>query len=131
MPEWSLTGEWIAHPDRDCRVHLISPDGKNQRVLGGSGAMAWSRNGRTLFRVDPARHALVATEIATGHERNLRELGDLLPYSGPQPGLRASLTSDAKSIVYSVLRPREEIWIMEDLHIQEPWFSRLAALFQR
>ncbi|MBZ5617962.1 MAG: hypothetical protein LAQ69_04395 [Acidobacteriia bacterium] len=131
MPEWSPSGEWIAFPDQNCRVNLISPDGMRTRFLGGSGAVAWSRDGETLYRIDPAAHTLVAVDIATGRERILRDVGDLIPYSGPQPGLRASLTSDGKSIVYSVLRPREEIWIMENIHIREPWYAWLLSLVRK
>jgi Tol biopolymer transport system component len=131
MPEWSPTGEWIAFPDQNCRVALISPDGKQTQSLGGSGAVAWSRDGKTLYRIDPTAHSLMAVDIATRHERVLRDVGDLIPYSGPQPGLRASLTSDGKSIVYSVLRPREEIWIMEDVQIREPWYAWLLSLVKR
>ena len=131
MPEWSPTGEWIAYPNERCQFSLISPDGKQKVFIGGTGPVAWSRDGRTLYRVDPDKHALAAVEIPSRRERVLRDLGELLPYSGPQPGLRASLTYDGKSIVYSVLRPREEIWILEDVRIREPWSAWLLSLVKR
>jgi len=131
MPEWSPTGEWIASFDTGCQTMLVSPDGKTTRPLGGTGVVAWARDGKTLYRVDPDKHALIAVDIATGAGRVLRDVGDLIPYSGPQPGLRASLTNDGSSIVYSVLRPREEIWIMENVRVQEPWYAWLLSLARR
>jgi len=48
-PVWSPTGEWIADHDREGRLVLVSPDGKQQRVLPGDrGPVAWSRDGRTI-----------------------------------------------------------------------------------
>jgi len=73
----------------------------------------------------------VAIDIARGAETVLRDLDDLLSYSGPRPGLRASLTADGKRIVYTVLRPRKEIWILEDVRIREPCYARLFALLHR
>ena len=131
MPEWSPTGEWIASSDAGCQTILVSPDGKTTRSLGGTGVVAWARDGKTLYRVGPGKHALIAVDIATGTGRVLRDVGDLIPYSGPQPGLRASLLSDGGSIVYSVLRSREEIWIMENVRIQEPWYAWLLSLVRR
>jgi hypothetical protein len=75
--------------------------------------LAWSRDGKTLYQIRAVKPALVAIDVATGKERVLRDLPGLAPHSTVSPGLRASLTSDGKSIVYSVNRPREEIWILE------------------
>jgi Tol biopolymer transport system component len=131
MPEWSPTGEWIAHLAGECELALLRPDGQQKRLFGGRGPFAWSRDGQTLFRFRPEKHTLNAVDIATGEERVLRYMSDLLPYSGPQPGLRATLSSDDKSIVFSVLRPREEIWILEDVHIREPWWTWLVERLSR
>ena len=94
--------------------------------------MAWARDGKTLYRVDPDKHALIAVDIATGAGRVLRDVGDLIPYSGPQPGLRASLTSDGGSIVYSVAaisERRSGSW--RNVRIQEPWYAWLLPLARR
>src|ERR1019366_5246924 len=57
MPEWSPTGEWIASSDAGCQTILVSPDGKTTRSLGGTGVVAWARDGKTLYRVGPGKHA--------------------------------------------------------------------------
>ena len=124
-PVWSPTGEWIADHDREERLMLVSPDGKSQRLLpGDSGPVAWSRDGKSLYQVRAAPPALFSIEIATGKERKLRDLPDLEPYSNGRPGFSAALTQDSASIVYSVLRPRSEIWILSGIERPRPWYSR-------
>lgn len=49
------------------------------------------------------------------------------PFSIGNPGLSAALTSDRKSIVYSVNRPRTEIWILDGLQVPAPWYRRIFA----
>ena len=115
-PVWSPTGEWIADHDND-RLVLISPDGKSRRDLPGDrGPVAWSHDGKTLYQVRYTNPALVAIDITTGKERQLRDLAGLGPHSTGNPGLSAALTSDEKGIVYTVLRPRSEIWILDGIH---------------
>jgi hypothetical protein len=70
---------------------------------------------------------LVAIDIATGKETKLRDLPGLVPYSGSNPGLRASLTSDGGSIVYSVNRARTEIWILDGVQTPRTWFERILG----
>ncbi len=125
VPVWSPTGEWIADHNSEERPVLVSPDGKTQRVLPGDrGPVAWSRDGKTLYQVRWQKPALFAVDIATGKERKLRDLPDLAPYSNGNPGLSAGLTSDEKSIVYAVLRPRSEIWILDGMQTPRPWYKR-------
>jgi hypothetical protein len=104
---------------------LVSPDGKLQRVLlGDRGPVASSRDGKTVYQVRAETPAPVATDIATGKQRKLRELPGLAPYSNGNPGLSAALTADDQSIVYSVLRPRSEIWILDGIQSPRPWYRR-------
>jgi len=125
---WSPTGEWIAARDDHEKLTLFSPDGKTSRKLPGDGGpLAWSRDGKILYQVRMDPPALYSVEIATGRERKLRELPGLRPYEGLNPGLRASLTSDDKSIVYTVNRPRREIWILEGIQKPRPWYARLLG----
>lgn len=125
---WSPTGEWIAARDSQEKLTLFSPDGKTSRKLPGDGGpLAWSRDGKILYQVRMDPPALYSVEIATGREQKLRELPGLRPYEGLNPGLRASLTSDGKSIVYTVNRPRREIWILEGIQKPRPWYARLLG----
>jgi hypothetical protein len=71
--------------------------------------------------------ALVAIDIATGKETKLRDLPGLEPYAGSNPGLRASLTSDGKSIVYTVNRPRTEIWTLDGVQTPHSWWERILG----
>ena len=125
-PVWSPDGAWIADHDLADHLLLVSPDGKQQRPLPGDrGPVAWSRDSKTLYQLRFSPPALFAVDIATGKERKLRDLPDLEPYSNGNPGLSAALTSDEKSIVYSVNRPRSEIWILDGIRPPQPWYGRL------
>jgi Tol biopolymer transport system component len=127
VPEWSPTGEWIACPRfGDEHLMLVSADGKTARELTDkAGPVAWAQDGRTLYQaqIDPA--VLVEIDIATGRVRKLRDLGDMAPYATMHPGLKAALMPDGKSIVYTVNRPRQEIWILDGLEVPKPWYRRL------
>jgi eukaryotic-like serine/threonine-protein kinase len=128
VPAWSPTGEWIAVHDEQGKPMLFSPDGKPPRPLpGGSGPFAWSRDGKTLYQVRSEQPALAAIDIATNKETKLRDLEDLAPYTSSNPGLMASLSSDGKSIVYTVNRPRTEIWILDGIQPPRPWWKRLMG----
>jgi eukaryotic-like serine/threonine-protein kinase len=129
VPTWSPTGEWIAMHDDHGNLTLFNPDGKPARkLLGDAGPFAWSRDGKTLYQVtmgnDPT---LVALDIATSKRTKLRDLPGLEPFSSSSPGLRASLTSDGKSIVYTVNRPRTEIWILDGVRTPHTWWERILG----
>ena len=127
-PEWSPTGEWIAIRDDHGVLTLFSPDGGASRKLpGDAGPFAWSGDGRLLYQVRLDPPALWEIEIAGGRERKLRDLPGLKPFSGFTPGLRASLTWDGKDVVYTVNRPRQEIWILEGLQKPRAWWERLMG----
>jgi Tol biopolymer transport system component len=128
VPAWSPTGEWIAMHDDHGNLMLFSPDGKPSRKLPGDGGpYAWSRDGKTLYQVRMGSPALVAIDIGAGKETKLRDLPGLEPYTSSNPGLRASLTSDGKGIVYTVNRPRTEIWILDGVQTPHTWFERVLG----
>jgi len=128
-PVWSPDGEWIAdHKGYDQGPVLVSPDGQRRRELPGDrGPVAWSRDSKMLYQVRYEPPALVAIDVATGKEHQLRDLGELQPYTNGNPGLSASLTSDGKDVVYTVNRARSEIWILDGRFGPAPWYTRLIG----
>jgi Tol biopolymer transport system component len=120
--EWSPTGEWIADVLRK-GILLVSPDGARKRELvrpagaegQAPGPVAWSRDGKTLYQVrGEATATLVEIDIASGKERTLRDLGELVPYRNDY--VRLSLTPDGRSVVYTVLN---------GFRMPRPWHTRL------
>jgi Tol biopolymer transport system component len=127
VPAWSPAGEWIAMPGNG-KLNLFSPDGKPSRTVAGDhGPVAWSRDGKTLYQVRMSPPALVAIDIASRREQKLRDLAGLSPFAAFNPGLHASLSSDGKSIIYTVNRVRREIWILDGIQEPRPWYARLLG----
>ncbi|HEY3439935.1 MAG TPA: winged helix-turn-helix domain-containing protein [Paludibaculum sp.] len=134
VPEWSPAGDWIAYTDENGFLALISPDGRRKKSLGGSGPVAWSADGRSLYHVRYPERAVFEVDISSCRTRMIRDLGGLLPYATHEPGRRVSLTTDGKSLVYSVLRSREEIWLREGIRRNHSirgsfanWLSRFGG----
>jgi hypothetical protein len=60
----------------------------------------------------------------------IKELGkDLRPVSGFNPGIRFSLAPDGKSMVYSTVKQRSDLWMLQG-YSQPGWLSRLPALLK-
>jgi len=131
VPAWSPTGEWIAihgNENGNGKLTLFSPDGRPSRTLpGDDGPVAWSRDGKIVYQIRMSPPALFSIDIASGREQKLRDLAGLTPYAAYNPGLHASLTSDGKSIVYTVNRQRREIWILDGIEEPRPWYARLLG----
>jgi dipeptidyl aminopeptidase/acylaminoacyl peptidase len=128
VPSWSPAGDWIAALDNHRVLTLFSPDRQPSRKLPGDGGpFAWSRDGKLLYQVRMNPPALWETEIANGRDRKLRDLPGLRPFTSFNPGLHASLTWDGKFVVYTVNRPRQEIWILEGLQEPRAWWARLLG----
>jgi len=127
MPEWSPTGEWIAcHRFGDEHLMVVDPEGKGARELtADAGPAVWSHDGKTLYQVQLDPPALVEIDLASGRQQKLRDLTDLAPYATMHPGLKASLMPDGKSVIYTVNRPRQEIWILDGAVVPKPWWRRL------
>jgi len=127
VPAWSPSGEWIAACN-DGQPILVSPDGKSSRTLPGDmGPLAWARDGKILYQIRMSPPALVAIDVGSGREQKLRDLPGLDPFSSINPGLHASLSSDAKSLIYTVDRERREIWILDGLQEPRPWYAKLLG----
>jgi hypothetical protein len=149
LPEWSPDGAWIAAVDSSrARIVLVNPDGRERRSFPVSEgqlplALAWSHDGRSLYVIEKwadttegqyalemnmltSRHCvLTSIDVHTGHKTKIRDLGWLSPASGATPGSRVSVGPDDNSLVYSVMRPRSEIWILEGVEVPGPWYMRL------
>ena len=128
VPQWSPTGEWIAATDHRRKLMLFSTDGKASREMPGDvGPFTWARDGKRLYQVRLDPPALRGVEIATARERKLRDLPGLRPYATFNPGQHVSLSADGKDIIYTVNRPRSEIWILEGLQEPRRWWQRLVG----
>ena len=124
LPEWSPAGDWIACGDAQNRLTLLRPGGGESRVVGQSGPVAWAGDGKALFQVRYDDRSLVKIDLSTGRTSVLRGVGDALPRDHGEPARRLSLTRDGTQVVYSVLRPREEIWLLTGLQPAHPWLAR-------
>jgi hypothetical protein len=126
VPEWSPTGEWIAcHRFGDEHLMLVDPEGKGARELtADAGPAVWSGDGKTLYQVQLDPPALAEIDVASGRVRKLHDLADA-PYASMHPGLKASLMPDGKSVIYTVNRARQEIWILDGVQRPQPWWRRL------
>jgi Tol biopolymer transport system component len=130
LPQWSPAGDGIAYSDETGMLALISADGKRRKVLGGGGPVAWSRSGKSLYQVRYRERAVFEIDIVSGKSRQVRELGSTLPYATHEPARRMSLTPDGKSLVFSVLRPRDEIWLLEGIRRNRSVVLSLADLLR-
>ncbi|MGH9472227.1 MAG: protein kinase domain-containing protein [Terriglobales bacterium] len=128
VPNWSPTSQWIVYRADNAQWTLISPDGKQRRVLAkiDSPAMAFSSDGRTLYgiRPDGAHHGvqqLVSISVAGGP---IHVIATLSPEDAPQslsnPGTHFTLTPDGKSLTYSILKPISNLWLITGLRSALP-----------
>jgi Tol biopolymer transport system component len=117
LPQWSPTGEWIAYRSTD-GLAIVRPDGQQRQVLAPdrAPALAWSRDGRTLYAILVAENSnsLQAFDVATGRGRMLRQFAAGSTPAGPvTPSLRLAVSPDGRSLLTSVLRHRSDIWVLE------------------
>lgn len=149
LPEWSPDGAWIAAVDSSgTRIVLVDPEGGPRRSFPISPgqlplALAWSHDARRLYVIESsvdtgegryamemnmlfARHCVLASiDVQTGHKTRVRDLGWLSPAAAATPGWRLSVAPDDTSLVYSVMRPRSEIWVLEGVEAPGPWYTGL------
>src|SRR6185437_10860042 len=104
IPVWSPDGKWIAiETANDQVLHLISPDGKQDRTLGkfNSQAAAFSSDSKTLYGIvsEPHHNYLVQMDVATGAQRRIGDMGPgFNPHADSNPNMRFTLTPDGKSL---------------------------------
>src|SRR5262245_31317242 len=123
-PSWSPRNDWITW-ETDRGFELVSPDGKNERLLSDDQwlAQAWSSDGSEIFGIresEQLRLSLVAVHAATGQTRTIADLGPSPPVNNPVRGL--AVNPSTRSIATSIVRLRGDIWLLE--HLQ--WRERAA-----
>lgn len=123
LPSWSPTGQWIAYRADNSLWKLISPDGAQHRVLGkfDSQAMAFSRDGQTLYGIQPdgkndGGQELFSVPLAGGPMHVIAALAsDDAPQSLSNPGTHLTLSPDGQSLTYSASRPTSGLWLVTGL----------------
>jgi Tol biopolymer transport system component len=133
VPSWSPDGRWILYrEDHGGGWDLVSPDGKSQRQIGETKAVAmtFSADSKKLYgiRVDQAKPTLVSFDLATNEARTIAEIArDFTPGSFSTPGLRFSLSPDGKSVMYPAFRRTRSLWMMEGFEGLN-WRERLREM---
>jgi Tol biopolymer transport system component len=120
-PAWSPTNDWITWETQQGFV-LVSPDGKQQRVLSDDHWLAhtWSTDGSRIFGIretEQLRLSLVALDARTGSARVVADLGPSPSVNNPVKGL--SMSAEGGSIITSLLRLRGGLWTLGDLQWRE------------
>jgi serine/threonine protein kinase len=121
-PAWSPANDWITW-ETDQGFLLVSPDGKEQRVLSNDQWLVhtWSRNGSELYGIretEDLRLSLVAVDARTGKMRLLADLGPSPPVNNPVKGF--SVNADGSAVVTSMLRLRGDVWTLDNLQWRTP-----------
>jgi eukaryotic-like serine/threonine-protein kinase len=134
LSDWSPAGDWITYRDKK-GWNLVSPDGKTTKFLGdiATDFLAFSKDGKLLYGIqtgegerDRERATLFSLDPNTLKQRVIKELGkDLRPQSNYDPGIRFSLSPDGKSIAYSTLKSRTDLWMLQGYR-QPGWFDRFS-----
>lgn len=127
-PSWSPTNDWITWETEQGFV-LVSPDGKEQRVLSNDHwfAHTWSKDGSRIFGIretEQLRLSLVALDARTGQVRVLADVGPSPPVNNPVKGLSAS--ADGRTFLTSVVRLRGDLWTLGNVRWRQSsprWLS--------
>ena len=129
-PEWSPDGAWISFLEKDLK--LISPDGATVKDVGrfGAGQFTFSKDSRHLYgwRMKGSRPQIFSVDIETGSQKVIGEFDEALtPSDYMSPGIRLSLSPDGKSILFSSVRHKTGIWMLEGFD-PPTWMDRLREM---
>jgi len=121
LPDWSPSGDWITYRDEN-GWNLMTTDGKSSRPIGkiNTPYLAFSKDGKLLYGIqlgetdaDQDRATLFSLDAVTLKRKDIKELGkDWKPDSSFTPGIRFSLASDGKSILYPIAKYRNDLWML-------------------
>jgi serine/threonine protein kinase len=132
VPQWSPAGDWIALVSND-GVKLVSPDGTRRRLLSTITpiAIAWALDASRIYAISlgtDRRPTLSSIALTTGVATTIRTFDQSVAFVTPQnPGVRASVASDGRSLLTTVLRTRSDIWMLEGFDQREGFLDRLRA----
>ncbi|HXR98572.1 MAG TPA: protein kinase [Terriglobales bacterium] len=118
LPSWSPTGDWIAYRDQDDVWKLIAPDGRKKLNVGkfDTPALAFSRDGRTLYGVEGAAAELFSVPVAGGPKHVIAKLGAAnKPQSLSNPGIRFTMAPDGQTLTYSISTSTSNLWLVNGL----------------
>jgi len=137
LPEWSPNGNWITYRD-DQGWNLISPDGQTHKFLGKieTAHLAFSKDSKRLYGIQTARTktgqdkaTLFTLDLATLKQRPIKELEKgLNPASNLQPGIRFSLAPDGKTLVYTIAKQGDNLWLLQGYRQPGLWNQIKDAL---
>ncbi len=121
---WSPTGEWITYVTEQ-GLTIVSPDGKTSRALNKPDWLTggWSKDGQMIYgiwRNWKDRHGVLSSiDLKTGKEKMILDLGIVT-------SLREfSLAADGKSLITSLERAEDDIWILEGFRKPRRFFDFL------
>jgi eukaryotic-like serine/threonine-protein kinase len=127
---WSRTGDWIAYGDEE-NWNLISPDGKNEKVLGkfDTPYLEFSNDGKRLFgmREGGGKVTLFSVDAGSGAVTDIgqMEIG-FAPRSSLNPGVHFSLSPDGETLVYGTQRYSSNLWLLKGFDQKMGLLERLG-----
>jgi len=127
-PDWAPAGNWIACESPE-GIALFTPDGHTRMLPRvGSSALAFSRDGSTLYAVGRERgHTfLKSVDVASGAVKQIADYGTQLVISGGAPyHTRLSASPDGRSLATSAVMSKADLWLMEGYPMPQPWWKRM------
>ena len=139
----SPNGRWIAYESNETgrkeiflRPFPATDDGKWQVSSGGGVAPLWSRDGRELFYVNPAREMVaIAVESAgeprLGSPQALFHLDDRLLMSPAEFYTPHDIAPDGRFIMARQLQPPQDAVAQAPLIVTENWIAEVRSRLQR
>ncbi|HUI57639.1 MAG TPA: protein kinase [Bryobacteraceae bacterium] len=126
VPAFSPDGQWIVLGES-----LFSADGQTVRPLGDhhSEGYVFSPDGKAVYGIrDERGHVpLFSVDVATGAEKIIGDVGrNSVPASSLNPAIRLSLAPDGKSLAYSTITEKDNLWLLEGFAAKTGLFARLG-----